>query len=458
MKYKVFILALALSLLQCPGLASGEAEPGSSSNQSETFSAEYTRLTKSILLSGIELERFSLNYRLHYCKTPKLVKLIFFGAQEAGAASALAFEICSVKQFNKGRNRPLTINKSRLQRALRTAEVGSIIAASGSAVALAANVARYAGNMHSGFDTRTANKFVSSKLKMIDQLLSQREALVSANTQNPAFERAVIEGKILRCMRDAFVDEYSTFSTNSRSAMAVQNLFYLLNISYNVLGAIGAGVGNTAVDKPRLNGTANVLFTTSGAIAMGAPLLCTAELWVHRKLLRHTQRREYNSSKFSLEDMTKQRELLQASTAAAGSLMPSLPGTERLALYTESNDLFVKQIENETTTMRRLNKIALQDSLMGPAIGSLLMTQGILGTRGYYKYFPQHPKKQLDLGYKGSIAGTVATSMAVVGNAAWLLASLSYEHRLKKQNKLPEQLIKDRLNHLDEVEKIISAL
>ncbi|MBX3136108.1 hypothetical protein KF707_07715 [Candidatus Obscuribacterales bacterium] len=108
-------------------------------------------------------------------------------------------------------------------------------------------------------------------------------------------------------------------------------------------------------------------------------------------------------------------------------------------------------------TMAHLNKVALQTAELGPAIGSLLMTQGILGTRGYYKY-TFRPRKQIDQYYKGAILGTIGTSAAVVGNTAWLLASWSYENKLKKKEQLPEQLIRKRLQHLDDVEKQVQAI
>jgi hypothetical protein len=108
--------------------------------------------------------------------------------------------------------------------------------------------------------------------------------------------------------------------------------------------------------------------------------------------------------------------------------------------------------------MNRLNKVALQNSILGPAIGGLLMTQGILGVRGFDLYFPRRPRKQFNLDYKGAVCGTVGTSMAVVGNAAWLLASLSYEHRLSREKRLPQQLIKERLGHLDELERTVKAI
>jgi uncharacterized protein YgiB involved in biofilm formation len=128
-----------------------------------------------------------------------------------------------------------------------------------------------------------------------------------------------------------------------------------------------------------------------------------------------------------------------------------------LAIYTQSDNLFRKQLDSETKTMRKLDKVAIQTSLLGPVIGGQLMTQGILGTIGYYKYTVR-PRKQISQYYYGSIVGTVGTSMAVVGNAAWLLSSLSYEHKLAKKKQLPVQLIQERLSHLDDLEKTVSAI
>lgn len=421
------------------------------------FSQQYSGITKKILLAGVELERYSLNYRLEHCNRSLVKKAVFFGTQETVAATGLAFEVNGDRQFNRGRHRLLSFNKKPVGRSLRGLEVGSIVAASGCGFELAANTVQYAKARKHGFDSRSASRFVRAKLAEIDKLLSERETLVDANSNHPAHERAVIEGRILKALRNAFLNEYAHFNSDTRSAFAVEQLFFLLNAAYNTVGAIGADVAYRSLDKPNLNGRANILFTISGAMAATAPLICSAELWAHRKLLMRANRKLGGSDDDVLE-IAKQRSLLESATDSSGSLMPSFPSTQRFAMYSESNRLFAKQLENETTTMRRLNKIALQNSVAGPAIGGLLMTQGILGTRGFYKYFPRNPKKQFDLDYKGAVCGTVGTSMAVVGNAALCLASLSYEHRLKAKGELPEQLIKKRLEHLSELEKTINEI
>ncbi len=423
------------------------------------FSKEFSTLTKEILLRGIELERFSLNYRLEAGQQPKFRKLRYFLTQETGAACGLAFEITGVNEFGKGRDRPLAINKRHLKNALGTATTGSIIAGAGSCFELSANVVREISNKKKGYDAKSANRFVSTKLHEIDELLAKREQLVNTHSSDPAYDRLVLEGKVLRAMRQCFVNEYSAFHTSVQSLKVMQNLFYALNATYNAVGATAAGVARNAVDKPKLNGPANILFIISGGLAMATPLITTAGGFVERRIAqRAVERSVHSTSSFKADEFSSLCEQLKSIPSVGdATLIASLPATQRFAMYNESNNLFVKQIQNETNTMAHLNKVALQTAELGPAIGSLLMTQGILGTRGYYKY-TFRPRKQIDQYYKGAILGTIGTSAAVVGNTAWLLASWSYENRLKKKEQLPEQLIRKRLQHLDEVEKQVQAI
>ncbi len=391
-------LALVLLLLLCPSISyandTAAALPTPSAS-TESFSQQYTNVTKKILLAGIELERFSLNFRLESAKQPKFRRLRYFLTQETGAACGLAFEIVGVNEFGKGRKRPLQISKPALHGALATAMTGSIIAGSGSCFELGANMVQSIKNKRNGFDSKAANKFVVSKLKLIDELLSQREALVASHSDLPGQERAVIEGRLLRQMRNAFTNEYSHFNADTRSYLAFQNMFYLLNASYNAVGAVGAGVAYKAVDTPKLNGPANILFIVSGGMASVAPLLSSAVSKIVRKRAEDTLEKELNGKPdfdaAAFEAECKKLEGLPL--ISEGTMIPSLPATQRLALYTQSSDLFRKQIDSETKTMRKLEKVALQTGLLGPLIGGQLMTQGILGTRGYYKY-TLRPRKQ----------------------------------------------------------------
>jgi len=423
------------------------------------FASQYTAITKKILLAGVKLERFSLNYRLETSRRPKFRQLRYIATQEAGAAGGLAFEITGIKQFGIGRKRPLRLSKKDLKAALLTTGTTSVVASAGSTFELAANVYSGVKRRHQGYDAASATKNVAAQLGDIDRLLQERDTLIAAHTDHPGYDRAVLEGQVLHQMRGAFVNEYRHFNVDSRNFFAIQNTFFALNAAYNSVGAVAAYVGNKALHNSSLNGATNILFTVSGAMAMVSPILCVASGKLMTWHANNVLDRELGVQKpFEEEQFSAKRKLLEEMLPGAqGSLMPSLPATQRLAIYTESDKLFVKQLDNETRVIRRLQSIALQTNLFAPPIGGALMTQGILGTIGYY-HDRLRPRKQLNLSYAGSIVGCVGVSAALVGNIGFLLSSMAYEQGLRRNNQLPEQLIKARLEHLDDLQKLAESL
>jgi hypothetical protein len=432
--------------------------PASTDVYGADFTQQYTAFTKQVLLAAIELERFSLNYRLKSAAQPKFRRLRFFLAQETGAACGLAFQITAIKQFAIGRRRPLKISKPALHGALATIMTGSIIAGSDSCLELGLNGLMALKHKEEGFDPASANKYVIDKLQRLDQLLAKREALVRAHPDHPGYSRAVLEGKILAELRNAFVNEFATFDADSRGFAGFTNTFFFLNAATNAVVTTAGGVAYKGVNTPKFNGPANILFMVTGAMVIASPLVSTLVAELMRK-------HSYNSffekiggePQFNPSVLSTARKQLAERIPEEGSLVPSLPAVDRFALYTESGDLFKKQIINETTTIRHLEKVAVESNLLGPIIGGTLLTQGILGTTGYYRYTFQ-PRKQLSLDYRGAIVGSTGASLATVGTAAWYIASLAYENHLRKKHSLPRQLINDRLAHLDEVEKIVSAI
>jgi len=454
---KNLILSLFFLQLVCPPALAEAVTSSPAAPVQADFRSQYSAITKRILMESIALERLSLEYRRKSVHRSQFNKFVFFGTQEAGAATGLAFEATAVQQFGRARRRVRDFEPDTLGNGLRAVEIGSIVAGSGSGYMLSANLAKYIQARKQGKDTASTNKAVTAHLKEVDKLLAERKQLVEANSGDPIYNRAVIEGKVLEGLRGCFVDEYSQFSANTTSSAATENLFFLLNASYNILGAVAAEVGYKSLTQPRLNGTSNILFTISGAMAAATPLLCAAELKLYRKHLLAAQQRKFGVSQKQIEELPALRKQLEDLSAATQET-PSTNSTQRLAIYSQAGDLFEKQLNSEVKTMQQLNKVALQNSIAGPAIGSLLMTQGILGTRGYYHYFPWRVRKQFDLNYKGAICGTVGTSMAVLGNASWLVASMVYEHHLKKHKRMPEQLIDQRLEHLKEIENYVSTL
>lgn len=420
---------------------------------------QFHDLTRRILVTGIELERFSLNYRLEGAKQPRFKRLRYFLTQEAGAAGLLALEIVTVDQLNEGRRDPLRINPNALRRALRGVLATAIIAGSGSCFELASNGLLAIKNRRRGFDHRSANKFVASKMKLLDDLLSQREALVKAHSEHPLYATAVLEGDIMRELRNSFAYEYSQFHEDLRGYRVNENLFYMLNIATNVVAAVSAHYGIKGVDHPEHNKPADILFTIAGAFTIASPLLATAGGYLSRRLALH------GLSKQLGERPHHDIELVRSNTRRLQDLLSNVDPTGtrsagvvlRSGAYAESGDLFRKQLRRETALMKHLDNVAVQSDLLGPAIGGTLLTQGIMGTVGHYKY-EHHPLKELNLVYKGAVVGLPGASTAVVATAAALLGDWHFENRQKKQKRLPAQLIEQRLKHLDDLGKEVDLL
>jgi hypothetical protein len=426
-------------------------------NKRDEFIEKYTTLTKQILLVRIELETFNLNYRLNTYKQPKFRTLRSFVAQEAAAGAVLAFDCAGDDQYAKGIRNPRSINTKPLQGGLMATMIGASVAGADSGLELGSNAWLCLKNRRKGLDQHSATSFIQAKLKTINALLAQREALIAARPEHPIYARAVLEGKILRHLNRASLNEYSQFSSDARGQSVFTNSFYLLNVVTNALVATGAGYAYRSVKEPKFSGTGDILFIVAGGVGAVTP-------WLSRYLAnKATQANERKLGRLlgqnkdaDLAELAALRQQLSESVAIK-ELIASLPVTERLILYREANENFRTQLFSETAVTRRLEKVALEQSLLAPVIGGTLMTQGILYTAGYYRFHTQ-PKKQLSLTYGGTVAGTTGAALNVLATAASLLANRAYEHRLQREGRSPAQLIEVQLKHLDEVKAMVQRL
>jgi hypothetical protein len=418
---------------------------------------QYRDITKRILLQGIEIERFSLNYRLAGGQQPKFRRLRYFLSQEAGAAGGMAFELVATDQLKTGRKRPLKIDTAAIKDSLKASLVTSIIAGSGSGLELASNSLMAMRNKKRGYDSRGATEHVASEIKILDELLEQREALVEANKDHAAYDTAKYEGTILREMRIAMLYEYGQFNRSITRYRTYENIFYAFNIPTNVIGAISSYYGVRGVANPKFNGPSNMLFVISGALTTVSPLLSTVGANIAGRIASHrlsklAKEEPYNPAELSVN--AKRLEDALQILDPTGTKYPS--AVWRASEYTKDIEQSSRQLRNEARLMNHLEQVAVQSNVIGPPIGGTLLAQGILGTVGHYQY--GDTLKELDLNYKGAVTGLVGTSTAVGVTAAGYLAGSYYFHQMKKKNRLPRQIIGERLKFLDGVEKTVKLL
>ena len=204
---------LAISVLVCsvlailafvqPGLALDTNYGGTSKTD---FERKYERLTLQGLLLGLEFEQYSLSYRIGALSDQKFKRTRYFLGQETAAAGAMTASIIGIDQTTKALHRPSRVSIKALKNLQTVGEVTSIIGASSSGVELAANGWHALKDKIKHRDSKTAAKFLTDKLKQIDKILAEREALIASNTDlaanPPRLAQYKAETKLLNIMLD----------------------------------------------------------------------------------------------------------------------------------------------------------------------------------------------------------------------------------------------------------------
>lgn len=422
-------------------------------------------ITQKILLKAIELNRFIIHYRLETQKQPKTRRLRYAASQEGGLALLMAYDILTTEQFGKGRRDPLKISIPTVRKALNCALVGESVALGGSVLELGSNFLKSVKDKKNGFDSKTANNFFFKTLRELDDLSLERDRVVEANSSHPAYELLATEGKVLHALRDYYVLEYATFYKEARGIKVYENTFYFLNAATNSVGLASILCGLKSLSVPKYNGPANILFIGAGAIAISAPLLATA---AGKGIARHANHvlvkvlhKEPTVDYTALEASRAHLKELVASTDQT-SLQSVGPIEERMALYRTADKGFQATLAAESKQLRHLRKVAVESNFFGPLIGGAVMTQGILGTRAYYRYGKNptlsNARKSTVLNYAGSIVGLTGFASGLGITAEGLVANAIYDRRLKKKHQRPEDLLEDHLKLLDKVEISVKAM
>lgn len=422
--------------------------------------ARYRDLGKRALRIGVELERFSLNYRLYGTRHSKLMTLQYAGTQEAGAAGGLAVNILGIREFGAARSDPEKFNGDNLRKGARAAMITSIIAAAGSTASLGYNTFVAISNERKGYSSKQARQFVKGRLAELDRILDEREAIVAAHPEHRFYALAKSEGKILRLMRSAFVLEFSTFLHDVHRLRVDENLFYVLNSAANAMSAVSAFCLDRAVTDRRYFAHAGITGAVCGLISTFSPLAGTVCGVAAGRRAQHRFLKEAGGvsaqSVDELSNEVKHLEQMLTQTTEAGDALPR--GIARAAIYSQSSRYFSEELRRELRIMKYLNAVAAQSDIVGPAVGGTILSQGILTTCAHYLFGGKDERKKAGLDYGGSVIGATGSGVAVAVTAGALIFDLYYMHRLEKKQKLPEQLIEQRLKYIQDTESIIDAL
>lgn len=300
---------------------------------------------------------------------------------------------------------------------------------------------------------------VIDRVKEIDALLAERDALVQKNKDLPTASIHQAEGRVLKTFRDWCLSEFADVYAEVKSTHSSCNVYYGLALAADGAYLAGSilGLKATSPGKEYLNGPAIQTAIIGDSIgitsAPGSALAAKVLYKYHRKKLeKKLQQRlgdHEENAKAAMAELNK--EILSTDTS---TLRRARSVRERASAYLLWAGRYDRFIDRELDELRHQNKVALQGELSGPMISSSYLACDILAAIGFYK-FPNDARRASSLAYAGTICSDAGNSASLFLTNYFLINEIMHRRKLKKKGMLPEQLLADRFKTLDQLDVLI---
>jgi hypothetical protein len=417
-------------------------------------------IDRQILLEFVELDRFNIRYRLEANRAAPWRSFVYPMAQEANAALLTANVIVGISQNARGWNKPRLVSKTALKKGFVCGALGSIIGGASSAVELAADTAQVLRERRLGFSSERAVACEQAKVKHINELLALRDKLVNDSTlTGDRRELVELKGNMGRYIRDRLVWEFKLWNGRARAYSWYKNSFYVLNILSNFTRFASIELGIKGLKYPRDNGGAGPTGISAGFIAATSPAISYGiGMCMKQYLLRHLDKKLGSAQVQSDEEMEQQyqraAQLLSAAAAHDETIKKLMADIATLRKDTIGLD---EVIRRETRKTKEIRRVAAQQAIVGPIVGTLSLASGTLGTIGYYGYRFQ-PKINNRLGLPNGLLSLGGGALALYQTPKGMIQGRLYEHNLRQKGEHPDQLLGKRLVDLDEIESTVKHL
>lgn len=417
-----------------------------------------SKLDRTIILEMIRLSRFNIHFHLESNYHWRGRNLFYPLAQEAGTGALFANTVVDLSQRARGLDNPELISKPSQKRGVESALVGTVIRGTSSASELMQNtiVAWRAGRQ--GFSPNRSIIFVRESLSKIDALLDRRQQIVSIepDTNNRAVR--YLEGRLLKHIRNQLLYEFTSWSIYSRGAEWRENTFYAIDAVRNFTSSASSIIGLKAFSEPNLRGA-------SAITSLVANTLSTVNPWVRDLAAMAIEK--YQSKRlartFSLNKPRTMDQLLGEweglEQISGGHVPDDLDKQEivKVAALVKETQQYDQSISKESTRIQKLRRVAAQQAISGPLIGASSMAKSICSIVAFYGYH-HDPIISNRINFGGRIPQLAGQSFSLIATPTAAIKHYLYAKSLRKQGKLPDQILRARLVELDSLENQVNQL
>jgi len=427
-------------------------------DKNEAMRVSNAETEKSILLIDrqlsmecIKLARFNTRFRLQAnYHSPQRAWLYPLG-QEAGTAAVFANTLVDLDQRAKGLTSLSDISISARKNGICSSIAGNAIRGSSSAVELVENGFVQLRASRNGFSPRGSIMYVRAELDEAEKLLMQRAQLIDSLASDREKEIFELHSRIFRQILQQLLSQFIKWSIDSRETTWRENTFYAVNTAQNFILCTSSILSLNSFSNHQAASSAIITSLIGNSISTVNPPFRTMVGVCMRKYQRHHLRRIF--AKYKLKSIPEWeaewqslKEFIPAEHPAAiedamGELSFLGSGSKKL------DDI----LEAETARIEKLRRVAGQQAISGPIIGLTSLSRSILGAVAHYDY-PNQPETRNKLIFAGLIPQTAGQAYSLINTPTTAIMQTMYRKKLAKQGRLPEQILKQRLNTLDKLE------
>jgi hypothetical protein len=422
--------------------------------------AKIDELTNEIALKEIDLERYYLRYRVLGTHESQYSYLRYSLLQEIASSTILAGEVTYLYESGKNLNTPQKLSTGVLKGATTLNLIGSAVQGTSSGIELCSSGLVALKNKIHKADPKTARLEAIKRLKEIDALIEKRDVLVQTVENKTLHDFYQTEGDLLKSARGGCAYEFAEVYAHVRSYQPGDNVYYVLDVVSSSLYTASNVLALQSFNRPNLIGTSAIVGFVGDCIALpSAPLNVLAYKYLYR--FWHKRLAKQMNEKFidSTPQIAMQMIAFKDAIKKLANEYPALASEAKIRfdiyeLYTKRYDQYIEKV---IIDLKHREKVALQSAVSGPLISGTYFSQGIVDIISAYRY-KHNPRRSNTLGFYGTIAPTIGSSASCILTAKSYIQTRRYENKLRKQKALPEDLLKERLATLKEMENTIARL
>ena len=433
------------------------------------------RLTNTALSKIIDFERWYWQQRAITSKEPRWRHLRWFVMQDAAAGLFLSSQISMMREAARGMTNPEKVSTPELRKANVCGLLGSAFEGGSSALELGSNALIAAKNKRRGNDPATSKRIAMERLDVIDSFLAQRADLtVQLRSSNdfPAYE---CEGKLLKACRDRCALEFADLYGDTKAYQSSNNIYYVLDVAGCSTYVASYVLALKGLRDVRYNGPSIITAIVADVVFVPAAQVYS---YSYKWLYKHSRNRFLQDAKQQDYDAhNKAREILLqlkansegVTSSAAPSVAPSATSatakisaeltdrlSKRLAIYELWAKTYDTFISKKQLDLNRLERVARQSNISGPAIAGAFLAADIIGLNANYRLMHNARASNANV-FAGGVATTLASTVDLGFTTGWYCGDLVHNHNLRKRQALPEQLIQQRIRTADELDAIMAA-